>query len=168
MPQNGKLQVLVDSLLTNALDLNTVESQLSKRYEYDFPTGTAANKADKVFSDTRTIAASGAEDLDLAGGLTDAFGAAITFVEVRALVIKAAAGNTNDVVVGGDASAAWAAMFGDATDKINVKPGGIFVWIAPGDGAGAVTATTADLLQIANSGSGTSVTYDIIILGTSA
>jgi hypothetical protein len=32
----------------------------------------------------------------------------------------------------------------------------------------AVTATTADLLKVANSSSGTGVTYDIAVIGTSA
>ena len=168
MAQNGKLQVLIDSLLTNALDLSTVEAPINKRYEFALANGTTANKADKVFSDTRTINASSAEDLDLAGGLTDAFGAAITFVEVRAVIIKAAAANTNDVVVGGDGTAPWAGMFADGSDKVHVKPGGLFAWIAPDDGDGTVTATTADILQVANSSSGTSVSYDIIIIGTSA
>ena len=47
--------------------------------------------------------------------------------------------------------------------------------LATGTGAGqadsagyAVTATTADLLHVANSSSGTSVTYDVIVIGTSA
>ena len=51
-----------------------------------------------------------------------------------------------------------------------VRPGATFaVFAGQADSAGyAVTATTADLLHVANSSSGTSVTYDVIVIGTSA
>lgn len=130
--------------------------------------GTAASQADQVFSDTRTIAASGSENLDLAGGLTDAFGATLTMVEVVAIFIYAHPANTNDVVVGGAASNTFVGPFGDATDKIAVKPGGLFLIAAPTNPAYAVTAGTGDLLKVANSGSGSSVDYDIIVVARSA
>lgn len=127
--------------------------------------GSGAGQANKIFSDTRTLAASASESLDLAGVLTDAFGAAITFAKVKAIIVAAKAANTNDVVVGGAASNAFATPFGAATDKVKVKPGGAFALFDPGANGYAVTATTADLLQIANGNSGTPVTYDIVIVG---
>lgn len=130
-------------------------------------TGTGSYQADLLFSDTRTLAASATENLDLAGGLTDAFGSTLTFVTVKAIRICAAAANTNNVVVGGAASNTLLGVFSDATDKVVVKPGGCFVWAAPKTGA-AVTASTGDILLVANSSSGTGVTYDIIVIGTSA
>jgi len=42
----------------------------------------------------------------------------------------------------------------------------MFCVVAPNATGYALTATTADLLQITNSSSGTGVTYDIIIVGT--
>lgn len=128
--------------------------------------GVAVGQADKVYSATLTISASGSANIDLAGALTDPFGAALTFVKVKAIYIRAAVANTNSVVVGGAASDAFLGPFADATDKVGVKPGGVFLMVNP---AGwPVTAATADLLQVANSGSGTSVTYDVIIVGTSS
>ena len=41
------------------------------------------------------------------------------------------------------------------------------MWVAPATGA-TVTTLTGDILLVANSSSGTSVTYDIVIIGTSA
>jgi hypothetical protein len=73
--------------------------------------------------------------------------------------------NTNNVLVGGAASNAWVGWVGDVTDVVKVKPGGTFVWIAPDVNGGAVTAATGDLLKVANSSSGTSITYDVIIIG---
>jgi hypothetical protein len=69
------------------------------------------------------------------------------------------------VLVGGAASNAWLGWVGDVTDVVKVKPGGSFVWIAPDVNGGAVVAATGDFLKVANSSSGTSITYDVIIIG---
>jgi hypothetical protein len=128
--------------------------------------GTGANQADLIFHDNRTIALSSSENLDLSGALTDPFGNVIAFAKIKAIIIRAAAANVNDVLVGGAATNTFLGMFGDATDIIKVKPAGAFVWVAPGTGA-TVTAATGDILKVANSGAGTSVTYDVTIIGTS-
>lgn len=127
--------------------------------------GSATNQAQKVWVSQRTLTASSTENLDLAGVLTDSFGTTLTFATVKAIYVKAAAGNTNNVVVGGAGSNTFVGVFSDATDKIAVKPGGAFMWFAPGTGA-TVTAGTGDILLVANSAGSTSVTYDIAIIGT--
>ena len=128
--------------------------------------GTGSNQANLMFADTRTLSASGTENLDLAGSLADPLGTTLTFATVKAIRVCAAAANTNNVVVGGAGSNTFTGPFADATDKIAVRPGGCFLWVAPGTGA-TVTASTGDILLVANSGGSTSVTYDIIIIGTS-
>jgi hypothetical protein len=72
------------------------------------------------------------------------------------------------VIVGGAAANQFLTWVGAATHTVTVRPGGLFQLIAPDATAYAVTATTADLLRITNSGAGTSVTYDIVLLGASA
>lgn len=129
--------------------------------------GTGAGQADLMFADTRTLAASATENLDLAGSLVDPVGSTLTFVTIKVIKVCAATGNTNNVLIGGAASNTMLGIFDDATDIVRVKPGGCFIWIAPKVGA-TVTASTGDILKAANSSSGTSVTYDIIIIGTSA
>jgi hypothetical protein len=48
-------------------------------------------------------------------------------------------------------------------------PGGIFLFVNPGAaGIATVTAGTGDILRVDNSGAGTTVTFDIVIIGTSA
>ena len=59
-------------------------------------------------------------------------------------------------------------LFLAASDGLDVKPGGCFLWLAPDATGVAVTAGTGDLINIANSSSGTSVTYDVVIIGASA
>ncbi|MFG1341880.1 hypothetical protein [Xanthobacter autotrophicus] len=153
---------------TGALDLGTPAVEIDTgRKNFDFVDGVTAGKADRVFSDRRTLAASASENLDLAGGLTDAFGAALTFAKVVALVVRAADANASDIVLGGAASNAFVGPFGAATHTIAVKPGGAMVLVAP-KGGWAVTAATGDLLKVLNGSGAASADYDILVLGTSA
>jgi hypothetical protein len=170
MPLTSRFSLAVNANLTSALDLVTGSAPLLKTYETILATGTGAGQADKVFSDTRTLAASGTEDLDLAGVLTDAFGATITFARIKVLIVSAAAANTNNVLVGGVAAGLSTLIVPQTTGIVTVRPGATFAVVCgQADATGyVVTATTADLLHIANSAAGTSVTYDIIIVGASA
>jgi hypothetical protein len=163
---NTRLGLTLASELTQAFDLASGSVPLSLARQYNWPSGTAADQADTIFHDQRTIAASGSDDLDLAGVLTNPFGATITFADVRLILVAASAANTNNVIVGGDANAL---LFGGAAaHTVTVRPGGLFLLAARDATAYAVTAGTGDILQIANSGAGTSVTYDVVIIGASA
>lgn len=170
MSLTSRLNLSISANLASALDLVTAQAPLLKTYETVLASGTGAGQADKVFSDTRTLTASSTEDLDLAGVLTDAFGASLTFVKIKALIVSAAAANTNNVLVGGVAAGLSSIIVPQTTGIVTVRPGAVFaVFAGAADATGyAVTATTADLLHVANSSSGTSVTYDIIVIGTSA
>ena len=168
MPLQTQLSLALTATHTSALDLTTVSAPVSKAFNKVLTSGTGANQADKIFHDQRTLAASGSENLDLAAVLLDAFGSAITFARIKLILITAAAANTNNVLVGGHGSAAFINWVSDASDKIVVRPGGAFCLIAPDATAYAVTATTGDMLTVANSTSGSSVTYDVILAGCSA
>ena len=63
--------------------------------------------------------------------------------KLKALIVYAAPGNTNDVVVGGAASNGAISMFGSATDTMKVKPGGFLVAAAPTAAGYAITAASA-------------------------
>ncbi|NUK07467.1 hypothetical protein HRW18_05445 [Streptomyces lunaelactis] len=154
---------------TKALDLTTVSDPLDFKRAVHLESGTTVGKADKVFHDRRTLSASATEDLDLAGVLLDAYGVAITFVKIKGLFIAADAANTNNVVVGNAAATAWAALLG-ATGTLTIRPGTtVGVTAGATDATGyAVAAGSTDLLKVANSAGGTGVTYDIVIIGTSA
>jgi len=151
---------------TSALDLQTGSAPLNLSRSFSWGDGTAAESANRVWSDRRTLAASATEDLDLAGVLTDAFGTAITFAKVRALIVAASSGNTNNVLLGGVSAGLSTIIQPAATGIVVVRPGGLVAFIAPDTTGYAVTATTADLLHVANSAGSTSVTYDIAIVGT--
>lgn len=169
MTLESKLALTVAAKLTQSQDLGAAVASALKSFEAVLTDGTAAGKADKIFADTRTLAASASEDLDLAGVLLDPLGAALTFVKVKGLLIKAADGNTNDVVVGNSSSNTWAALL-NSTGTVKVRPGGVLaVFAGAADATGyAVTGGTGDLLKVANGGAGTSVSYDVVVIGTSA
>jgi hypothetical protein len=132
---------------------------------YEFAPGTGDDQVQNVFADQRSISASSSENLDLAGSLTDAFGATITFGTVKVIEVQASCSNTNNVLVGGAGSNTFVGPFADATDIITVKPCGRLLLMAPKTGW-TVTASTGDILKVANSSSGSAVVYTIKILGT--
>lgn len=113
--------------------------------------GVTSNKQDKIASGSTSVAAGVPVSLDLAGGLTDVDGDAITFADVTRLYVEYESG-TGTLVIGGgsnDVSTLWLAT----GDGCSIGPGGAFLWESPENGA-AVTAGTADLLRFV-SGSGT-------------
>lgn len=157
----------VSARLIGSSDFSNPRFDLPFPGEITLADGTAASKADVIFSDQRTISASSNEDLDLSGSLTDAIGGSAVFAKVKCIYIKAADANTNDVQVKPAASNGFTGPFADASDRIDIAPGGSLLISAPVSGW-AVTAGTGDLLNVANSSSGTGVTYDIVVVGTSA
>jgi hypothetical protein len=167
MALSTRLSLDLAATLTSALDLATASVPLAYRRDYVWASGTGASQADKQWNDQRTIAASSTDSLDLAGSLTDPFGATLTFARIKGVLVYAATANTNNVNVTRPASNG-APLFLAAGDGIPVRPGGLFLWMAPDSTGVAVTGGTGDLLDIVNSGAGTSVTYDIVVIGASA
>lgn len=153
--------------LTNPLDLSTPVDELDLTFRDTLENGTGADQGNMCWHDTRTLAASANEDLDLAGSLTNAFGATQTFARIKLVMVLARAANTNNVRVTRPASNG-VPLFLAASDGIDVRPGGAFVWYAPDATGVAVTAGTGDLINVANSSGSTSVTYDVVIIGSSA
>ena len=149
----------------NALDLSTPVDPFNKDYTRSFSNGTGAGQANMLWHDQRTLGASANEDLDLAGALVSAFGTTITFAAIKGILIVAASGNTNNVVVSRPASNG-VGLFAAASDALaGLKPGGAFLFTDPSAAGLAVTAGTGDKLNVANSGAGSSVVYDIWIWG---
>lgn len=161
------LTASLQAALSNPIDLVTGAAPLDYTKKMTWTNGTIVNTADKIFSDTRTVTASSTDALDLAGVLTDIYGATFTLVELRALLVYAYPANTNNVRLNRPASNG-VPLFLAASDGIDIPPGGFFFWACPADGKVTVTAGTGDLINIDNSGAGTSVTYDVVIIGTSA
>lgn len=171
MSLTSRLTVSIDALYKASLDLSEVQNPMLKSYAKILQTGTGAGQADKFWHDRRTLAASTGEDLDLNGAaLTDPFGAALAFVRVKGLIIAAADANTNNVIVGNAASNGFVSWVGGATHTVTLRPGAVMALFAgQADATGyAVTAGTADLLRVLNGAAGSTVDYEIIVVGASA
>jgi hypothetical protein len=166
MALTSTVQVKATVTETVAGDLQTTTAPLVLNAVVKMATGTATGLADRLFTDTRTLAASGTESLDLAGALTTPAGQTAVFVKLKAVIIRAAAGNTNDVQITRPASNG-VPLFLAAGDGLALGPGGVFAWVSPGAGV-TVTAATGDLLTVTNSAGSTGVTYDVVLIGTSA
>lgn len=149
---------------TTALDLTDVKVPINIANNVQLTDGTASGQANQFWSDQRTLAASATENIDLAGSLINAFGTTLTFTKIKGIYIKAAVGNTNNVQLTRPASNGLP-LFLAAGDGLNILPGGMFLWACYDNTAVPVTAGTGDLLTLTNSGGGTSVTYDIVIVG---
>ena len=169
MAVTANISASVSGTQSSTLDLGTVSFPFSTTGSTAFSSGTGAGQVDRVFSDIRTLSASATEDLDLAGSLTDAFGATITMARIKAVYVLAAAGNTNNVQVTRPASngVPWLLAAGDG---IALRPGAFALWgSGSADATGvAVTAGTGDLITFTNSAGTTTVTYTVVILGCSA
>lgn len=161
----ARIALAISGEFSNILDIGSATYPVGFGPVYALTDGSGANQANKLFTDQRTLAASGTEDLDLNGTLVDAFGNTFSPTKIKALVVVADAANVNDVVVGGASANQAASFFGAATHSVKVKPGGMLVLVAPDATGYAITAGTADLLKIANSSSGSAVTYTIIVIG---
>lgn len=167
MALSTKLVTSVTATLTDALDLSTVTDPLAYTLRTTLTSGTGANQADMLWHDTRTLAASATENLDLAGSLVNGLGDTQTFARVKAIMVTAAAANTNNVNVIREGTNG-VPIFLALADGVAVRPGGMFMLSAPDATAYAVTAATGDLLTFTNSAGSTSVTYSVIIIGASA
>lgn len=125
-----------------------------------FADGSAALQANVIYQANRELTA-GADSVDLAGTLADAYGSTVTLVRVKGLYIKNT--GTTDLTIGAGTTP-WATLL-NSTGTITLKPGA-FLLVATPDATGwPVTASTADLLNV--SGTGTA-TYSIAVLGAAS
>jgi hypothetical protein len=167
MALSGNAKVSFNFTQTKTGDGQAANNALTHALTLAFTDGVAAGSADRIWQDTRTLAASATEDLDFSGSLTDIYGDAVVFADIRAILVTAAAANTNNVNVQ-RASSNGLLLFLAASDGFAVRPGGAALWMCPDATGIAVAAGTADLLTITNSAGSTSVTYTITVVGASA
>lgn len=155
---------------TNPLDLSTPQDPFSLVSSKSMANGTGSGKNNQSFHDNRSLATGVSEELDLSGGLTDAFGVSILFTKIKGIFVRnnspKADGNT--LLVGGSVANGFIDIFDNATDKLRVRAQ-TRVLIETDDVGYAVTAATADLLQFEHDADGANplnaLTYDIVLWG---
>lgn len=173
MAVTGSVNLSIAGTQTFSRDLSSISisSPESLTHSVTLVAGSSGALAvDRMFFDQRNLSASATEDLDLVGTtLTDLSGTAMAFAKIKAIGFKALSTNTNNVVIGAAASNAWTGLL-NSTGTITLRPGAAFVLaVGATDATGySTTASTGDLLKVANSGGTTGVDYQIAILGTVA
>ena len=159
------LRLQVNVLNSLLVGLRTVTTTLDQDYSQLFSSGTGANQGNALWQSQRTLDASATETLDLNGTLTDDFGQSITCTKVKTLLVKAASGNTNSVLVGGGSTTMTSlTTTGALQEGLVVRPGGLMLWTFPDATGAAVAAGSTDILQLANSAGSSSVTFDVIVI----
>lgn len=165
--QTGKLEFLLESLLTDINAFSNPQDMLAFKMSIPLANGVGLNQCDKRWSSAgRSLTSTATESLDLAttsANLIDYRGNAITFARIKVIAIRNNGPNMIQVGAGSNPLANWIAAVGDI---VQIRSGGLMVLAAPDATAYAVTASTADILRIANSAAGT-ITYDIALLGCS-
>ena len=161
---SGFIGAVINLACNKSNDLSITKDDLIVTPQEQFTPGTGNNQLDKLFHDMRTLADGANESLDLAGSLVDMFGTTITFVKIKAMLIRNLSA-TQTLTIGGGATPFinWVA---DPTDMVKIPPNGMFLLVAPLAGF-AVTGATGDILKIANS-AGAACDYQIVLAGTSA
>lgn len=164
MTQSASISFDVKVSQALAGDINTVRNNIALLRNFSFADGSGLNQTSKAWSDKRTLAGAASDSLDLAGILLDAFGQAITFARIKAIAIAAAATNTDTLVIGGGTNA-FASFLGAADNEIILRPGGMLLLAAPDATGYVVTASTGDILKIANSAASAAADYEIVLIG---
>ena len=164
MPFNGEMSLRVFAEMTGSLDIEALRSKIDRTWKVSLGDGVGAGQAQRMFSDTRTLASGASESLDLNGaGLLDAFGNAITFTKVKGILIAADLANTTVLTIG-NVTNGIVSPFLAATGGVIVPPGGMFFSATPDVTAFGITAATADLLKVANA-AGAAANYDVVLIG---
>lgn len=154
-----------DTDLTSLVESFSIGSNDFDSISTEWTNGTGSVQANSMWTDERTLANGATDSLDLAGGLTDAFGATITFTVLKCILIAIdAPDGTKALRVGPNAVAnAFQGPFGAVSANVYLTVMKQLYIEEPYTGW-TVTAGSADLLVI-NNNSGVSVTYRILLLG---
>lgn len=159
------IKVDIDGILTYAINNanpgSTLRDIADITINTQFTNGTGANQAKNWYTAQRTVTGS-AETLDLAGSLYNGLSeTVITATAIKALLIYNRTTTVGYTLTVG-AAAAPIAIFADATDKLIINPGGLFLLVDPSAAGYAVGAGSTDGIKI-DPGANT-ITYDIFVL----
>jgi hypothetical protein len=150
--------------LTSAGDGGIARLAISEGSSVNLDNGTGLNQANAIYIDDFNIAASGSQNYDVSGTLTDRLGNLLVFTAIKAIMLISDPTNVNSVIYG-NVTNGFVGPLSAATVSVTVPPGGFMLLSNPSAAGWPVTAATADLLKLANSGAGTAVTGTIVVVG---
>lgn len=152
----GQLQI-TDS---RSNDLGTTKDTVNQDFSDELADGISLDQCDAVWRSRRTLNTTN-ETLDLRGGLTDAFGVAVSFAILKVVYIKVRTTTPGiTLTVGGATNAV--PLFGAANDVAPVGPNGILLRWEPSAAGIAIAAGSTDELKLTSSAN---LEYDIVLAG---
>ncbi len=144
------------------------------KFSENIVNGNGAGQADLIYAAERTLAASGNDDIDLAGILMDVLNQTITFNKLAGLLLMnkpqdTSAVNTTTLTIGGGTNPFLGFLGGTTPTLGPIQPGGVLLLtnMASDAGLGTVVNSSADILRIANGGAAENK-YQIAIWGRTA
>lgn len=171
MSLSAAIKLAIAITQTGSGDLESGNSQANPAYAVAYSDGAGAGQANVQWTDRRTVAASSNESLDLSGSLASLLGAAV-FARVKAILIIAADANPTDGKLRVTRPASNGVAFANITAGDSIFPdiaaGGWALFMDPGATGTGVTASTADLINIANTSATAAATYDIVVIGAAS
>ena len=159
--QSLSTSLAVKGLTTsNPSDISHTQDRINTSVITSLRNGTGAGEANMVWSDQRTIAPGGDDDIDLNGGITDAYGVTITFVNVRGIFVVNRSPNPGTRIT----VANTGGNFPPTPWAIPCGPGDAFNFMERQVGLTIVPAAV-DTLRMTNEDGGASAMYDIVVIG---
>lgn len=159
--QGLKAQIIITGQVNG---INGARQVILVNEEVSFTDGNGINQVEQVFYDDARALNATNEDIDVSGSTqTDFQGGALALSKIRLAFFKNRDSDTGDTLtVKQPASNGVPNLFIAAGDGVKIPPGGMLLYIAPAVDAPTVTASTADLINVAKADNGT---YDILLAG---
>ena len=159
--------VAISADIVGVLTQTHTDGTIQKDVHTGQGTSVTPSDANILYHTKVTITGSGSSTFDLSGALTNALGNAAVFSKVYAIKIENLATTTGkNIRVGNAGTGTGFYTWADAeTSYVTVGASGVFLLASCVDGY-AVTATTGDILKLANPG-GSSIDVEVTILGKS-
>jgi len=164
MSLTGRFQVNCAFDEASTFDLATGSLSHKKSALIALLNGTGAGQANKIYSDSFSVAQSVNTDLDLSGALAGVYGAAV-FTAIKGILVVSGANTGLGNLTIGNVTNGITLPFGAATHSIAVAPGGFFCTVNPSAAGFPITAGTVDLLRIATSATVGTYTFDVVVVG---
>jgi len=173
MGLTAKIEAKITATASWDSDMAAPSVPFIKRILISLADGDGADEADEIFADTRVLAASANEELDLAGVLTNIKGETITFARIKAILLYNSSHLQDtptdaDITFESPAANGLAGLFKALGDGLDYAAGAGVLMFDPGATAWPVTAATADLLKVTNNDGSDQARYDIVIIGVKA
>ena len=162
------IKASLEWLFQDVDSLTTISDTSKLIFKHSFSDGTAADQADLLWYDERTVATAANDDLDLTALTRSVFGSVltVTFAKVKSLlIVNTATTAGEDLTIGAAASNAWAGPLGGSSHTLRVPADSPVLMVNRKTGW-SVVDSSSDILRIANSGTA-DITYRIAIVGTS-